>query len=80
MGGFIANGIFATQENIGGLANINGSGSFLVSERIFREIDNRPDTPLELEIILKKVNPIGQKNCDSPVLLIYGDSDKILSY
>ncbi|KAA0955918.1 prolyl oligopeptidase family serine peptidase [Sporosarcina sp. ANT_H38] len=76
MGGFIANGIFATQANIGGLANINGSGSFLVSERIFREIDNRPDIPLELEMILKKVDPIGRKNRDSPVLLIHGDSDK----
>lgn len=76
MGGFIANGIFASQENVGGLANINGSGSFLLSEKIFREMDNRPDIPLELEMILEKSDPIGQKNCDSPVLLIHGDSDK----
>ena len=76
MGGFIANGIFASQENVGGLANINGSGAFLLSERIFREMDNRPDTPLKLEMILRKFDPVGQKNCDSPVLLIHGDSDK----
>lgn len=76
MGGFIANGIFASSKNLGGLVNINGSGSFLFSERLFRKMDNRPDIPLEEEKMLKKFNPVGRKNCDSPVLLMHGDSDR----
>jgi predicted esterase len=76
MGGFIANGIFASSKNLGGLVNINGSGSFLFSERLFRKMDNRPDIPLEEEKMLNKYNPVRRKNCDSPVLLMHGDSDR----
>jgi dienelactone hydrolase len=76
MGGFIANGIFASSKNLGGLVNINGSGSFLVSEKLFRKMDNRPDIPVEEEQLLNKYNPVRRKNCDSPVLLMHGDSDR----
>lgn len=76
MGGFIANGIFASSKNLGGLVNINGSGSFLVSERLFRKMDNRPDIPFEEEQMLRKYNPVERKNCHSPVLLMHGDSDQ----
>ena len=51
MGGFITNGIFASSKNLAGLVNINGSGSFLLSERLFRKMDNRPDIPFEDEVL-----------------------------
>jgi uncharacterized protein len=76
MGGFIANGIFASSKNLGGLVNINGSGSFLLSERQFRKMDNRPEIPVEEEMMLRKFNPVERKNCNSPVLLMHGDSDQ----
>lgn len=76
MGGFIANGIFASQTALGGLVNINGSGSFVLSERLFREIDNRNDLPTKEELILKKYDPIERGNCHSPVLLMHGEMDK----
>ena len=76
MGGFIANGIFASSKKLCGLVNINGSGSFLLSERLFRKMDNRPDIPFEEEQMLRKYNPVERKNCHSPVLLMHGDSDQ----
>ena len=76
MGGFIANGIFASPKNLGGLVNINGSGSFLISERLFRKMDNRPNLTVEEEVVLKKYNPVGRTNSNSPVLLMHGDSDQ----
>lgn len=76
MGGFIANGIFASSKYLGGLVNINGSGSFLLSEKLFRKMDNRPDIPVEEEQLLNKYNPVRRKNCGSPVLLMHGDSDR----
>ena len=79
MGGFIANGIFANHKNIGGLVNINGSGSFLLSEKLFREKDHRNALPIEEEQVMKKYNPIGRTTCNAPVLLMHGDSDAIIS-
>ncbi|MFX3673573.1 MAG: alpha/beta hydrolase family protein [Paenisporosarcina sp.] len=79
MGGFIANGIFAKQKNLGGLVNINGSGSFVLSEMLFRENDNRTSLPFEEELVMKQYNPVEKTNCDSPVLLMHGDSDKTIS-
>ena len=75
MGGFIANGIFASSK-IGGLVNINGSGSFLLSERLFRKMANRPDIHFEEEQMLRKYDPVERENCHSPVLLMHGDSDQ----
>lgn len=79
MGGFIANGIFAKQKELSGLVNVNGSGSFMLSERLFREVSNRPSLPFEEEVIMNKYNPIERKSCDAPVLLMHGDSDKTIS-
>jgi uncharacterized protein len=78
MGGFIANGIFAREPTLCGLANINGSGSFVLSERLFRNRDNRGDISEEQKNILKKYDPIERVNCGSSVLLIHGDSDEII--
>jgi predicted esterase len=78
MGGFIANGVFASSKRLGGLVNINGSGSFLLSERLFRKMDNRPDIPFEEEQMLRKYDPVEQENCHSPILLMHGDSDQTI--
>ncbi|TWT27158.1 S9 family peptidase [Planomicrobium sp. CPCC 101110] len=75
MGGFIANGIFAFQENIGGLVNINGSGSFALTEKLFRKRDGRPDLTTEEETVLKRIDPIQKENALAPVLLMHGDKD-----
>lgn len=79
MGGFIANGIFARQKELSGLVNVNGSGSFMLSERLFREVANRPPLPFEEEVSMKKYDPIERISCDAPVLLMHGDSDKTIS-
>ena len=79
MGGFIANGIFAKQKELSGLVNVNGSGSFMLSERLFREASKRPPLPFEEEVIMNRYNPIERKSCDAPVLLMHGDSDKTIS-
>ena len=79
MGGFIANGIFSKHKELSGLVNVNGSGSFMLSERLFREVSNRPPLPYVEEVIMNKYNPIERENCDAPVLLMHGDSDKTIS-
>jgi uncharacterized protein len=79
MGGFIANGIFAREPDVSGLANINGSGSFLFSEKLFREKDGRGEIPLEEVNKLKHYDPVTRVNPASPVLLIHGDADEIIS-
>jgi uncharacterized protein len=79
MGGFIANGIFARELDVSGLANINGSGSFLLSEKLFREKDGRGEISHQEEKKLRKYEPVGRINCTSPVLLIHGDADEIIS-
>jgi uncharacterized protein len=76
MGGFIANGIFAAQEEIGGLVNINGSGSFLLTEKQFRKMDGRPELTAEEEHMLKRYDPVERQNfCLAPVLLMHGGMD-----
>lgn len=79
MGGFIANGIYANIQEFAGLININGSGSFLLSERIFRENDSRP--PLSFEEIqkLNSYDPVGKDKSFSPILLMHGEQDTVVS-
>jgi uncharacterized protein len=78
MGGFIANGIFAKEPEISGLANINGSGSFVLTEKIFRIWDGRDEMSQEEESRLKKYDPIDKMISLSPILLMHGDSDTII--
>lgn len=78
MGGFIANGIFAVRKNLGGLININGSGSFLLSEKLFRKMDGRPSIGFEEEQMLKIIDPFRKTECQTPILLMHGDSDKTI--
>ena len=79
MGGFIANGIFANHKNLGGLVNINGSGSFLLSEKIFRERDNRTSLPFKEQQRMMKYNPVEKTKSNSPILLMHGDLDTTVS-
>ncbi|WP_370455106.1 alpha/beta hydrolase family protein [Planomicrobium sp. CPCC 101079] len=75
MGGFIANGIFSFQKDLGGLVNINGSGSFVLTEKLFRERDGRPALTAEEEAFLSQFDPVQKEKCASPVLLMHGDQD-----
>jgi uncharacterized protein len=78
MGGFIASGIYAAHPEIAGLVCVNGSGSFLYTEKLFRKMDNR-DFMSEAELdVFKKYDPIGKVKSNSPVLLIHGDRDTIV--
>jgi uncharacterized protein len=79
MGGFIANGIFATQKELKGLADINGSGSFLVAEQLFRRNDKRGAISIEEEKILKMYDPVGKDICEASILLIHGKLDTTVS-
>ncbi|MET3727030.1 dipeptidyl aminopeptidase/acylaminoacyl peptidase [Fictibacillus halophilus] len=79
MGGFIANGIFARQSKILGLANINGSGSFVLSERLFRKKDDLGDLPLAYLEVLREYDPVDRTNFKSPVLMLHGDSDTVIA-
>ncbi|MEI2665790.1 alpha/beta hydrolase [Rossellomorea sp. LJF3] len=78
MGGCIANGIFAREPVVGGLVNMNGSGSFVLSEKLFRERDGRGDIPDQLNKRLKDYDPVEWAAGLSPVLLMHGDSDQIM--
>ncbi|QUG43597.1 dienelactone hydrolase family protein [Psychrobacillus sp. INOP01] len=79
MGGFIANGIYANGQNFAGLVNINGSGSFLLSEKIFRQNDHRPRLSIAETKEINIYNPIDKIACPSPILLMHGEQDTIVS-
>jgi uncharacterized protein len=66
------------HQDIAGLVNINGSGSFVLTEELFRKADNR-DALSGVEIdVIKKYDPIGKYVSNSPVLLLHGDSEKVV--
>lgn len=74
-GGFIANGIFAQQKNLAGLANVNGSGSYLLSERLFRQMESRHPMTHEEEKQIQRYDPIEKAIGHAPVLLMHGSLD-----
>ncbi|WP_034761472.1 alpha/beta hydrolase family protein [Rossellomorea vietnamensis] len=78
MGGCIANGIFAREPMVGGLVNMNGSGSFVLTELLFREKDGRGDIPDQLKKRLMDYDPVDSEPGLSPVLLMHGDCDEIM--
>jgi uncharacterized protein len=78
MGGFIASGIYAANPEIAGLVCVNGSGSFLFTEKLFRKMDNRDFLSRAELDLFKKYDPIGKVKSNSPVLLIHGDGDTIV--
>ncbi|MFC4408898.1 alpha/beta fold hydrolase [Chungangia koreensis] len=79
MGGFIASGIAAKYPGVAGLISVNSSGSFLTSERIFRKNDNRPQLSEEEKRVFSTYDPTHKKHNPSPVLLLHGIHDSIIS-
>lgn len=79
MGGFIASGIYAGSKEFAGLININGSGSFQLSEKIFREQDARPALSNEEIHRLDSYDPRQKGKGTSPVLLMHGERDSVVS-
>ncbi|MCA0987513.1 alpha/beta hydrolase [Guptibacillus algicola] len=79
MGGFIANGIARKVAGLAGLVNVGGSGSFVLSETLFRESDGRSDIPSELLTSLKHYDPVERKSGNVPTLLLHGECDDIVS-
>lgn len=79
MGGFIASGIYAGSQEFAGLISINGSGSFQLSEEIFREQDGRPVLSIEEIHRLNAYDPRHKDKPIAPVLLMHGERDSIVS-
>lgn len=77
MGGFIASGIAAKQQDSAGIININGSGSFLFSEQLFRQRDNRADLTMEEEQLLQAYDPVLQAT-SAPMLFVHGQCDTVI--
>ncbi len=77
MGGCIASGVFAKHPELGGLANMNGSGSFMLSEKVFREKENRPELTSQQKEEFKIYDPINKKAGRSPVFLMHGERDTV---
>lgn len=76
MGGFIAAGIFARHPQISGLASINGSGAFVLTEQIFRERQDRSPMPEDAEALLRQFDPVEQKAGQGSVFLVNGELDR----
>ncbi|WP_377890054.1 alpha/beta hydrolase family protein [Alkalihalobacillus sp. R86527] len=79
MGGFIASGIASREANLAGLVNVNGSGSFVFSETLFRDKDDRGAIPGELLAAFKKFDPVELGRGIPPTLLLHGECDEIVS-
>ncbi|MBM6619634.1 alpha/beta hydrolase [Bacillus suaedaesalsae] len=80
MGGFIANGIISNHHKIAGLININGSGSYLTSENIFRINSGRqPLTSAEQKVFAHYDPRQKEMNYHTSMLLMHGELDSIVS-
>ena len=78
MGGFIANGIFARESQLAGLVNVNGSGSFLFSERFFRNRNMREELSRREVQTFSTYDPIERPVGNAPILLMHGETDTII--
>jgi predicted esterase len=79
MGGFIASGLYTSYLGFAGLISINSSGSFILSETIFRERDSRPSLNEEEIKKFKFYDPINKKIISkSPILLLHGEKDLVV--
>ncbi|OIN66608.1 hypothetical protein BLD48_09830 [Exiguobacterium sp. KRL4] len=77
MGGFIASGAAAKHDGSAGVININGSGSFLFSEQLFRRRDKRDDLTAEEERHLRAYDPVLQEQ-STPTLFVHGQRDAVI--
>ncbi|MFP3340400.1 hypothetical protein R0J91_20640, partial [Micrococcus sp. SIMBA_131] len=57
---------------------INGSGSFVLSERMFRERDYREAMSGTVRKRLMEYDPVERPIGPSPVLLMHGDCDEVM--
>ncbi|KAB7667087.1 alpha/beta hydrolase family protein [Bacillus sp. B1-b2] len=78
MGGLIATSIFAKEPLIKGLVNVNGSGSFVVTEEIYRLRDKREKLPLMEEERLRNYDPKENHINKNPILLLHGENDTFM--
>ncbi|MFF3022852.1 alpha/beta hydrolase family protein [Gottfriedia sp. NPDC057948] len=79
MGGFIASGMFFSTNCYAGLININGSSSFLYSEKNFRKKDRRePLNESELETFVKYDPKFKDSTIRKPVLFLHGEQDLVI--
>ncbi|EJS69004.1 hypothetical protein [Bacillus cereus] len=78
IGDFIASGIFFSNIDYAGLISINGSSSFVTSERFFRELDMRTRLE-EIELnILKLYDPKCKDfKTNAPILFSHGENNHI---
>ena len=59
------------------MININGSGSFLFSEQLFRRRDKRDDLTVEEERRLRAYDPVLQEQ-STPTLFVHGQRDAVI--
>ncbi|UPM55773.1 alpha/beta hydrolase family protein [Gottfriedia acidiceleris] len=79
MGGFIASGMFFSNNSYAGLININGSSSYIYSENDFRKKDRRePLNESELETFEKYDPKFKDSNISKPVLFLHGQQDRVI--
>lgn len=79
MGGFIASGMFFSNTSYAGLININGSSSFIYSERDFRKKDRRvPLNDKELEVFVKYDPKFKYSTIRKPILFLHGEQDLVI--
>ncbi len=78
MGGFIASSIFAKNAEIQGLVNVNGSGTFVITDDFFRKTDGRGELSGKERAVLETYDPILYAYSGKPVLLMHGDSDQTI--
>lgn len=83
MGGFIASGVFAANQEIKCLINMNGACAWEKAEMIFKEID-REGKGLANEAQMEKMrqyDPLAKKDAlyPRPMLLLHGDIDTSIS-
>lgn len=78
MGGFISSGILKKYPQIKGMICINGSGSFLKSENIFRKNNNRKPLSDEEINLFHSYDPILKTPYNNYILLMHGEIDKIV--
>ncbi|PEL11223.1 S9 family peptidase [Bacillus sp. AFS017336] len=79
MGGFIASGIFFSNTSYAGLININGSSSFVFSEKDFC---NKAGRSIEENYLatIEKYDPKFSGNVNNkPILFLHGEKDRVIS-
>ncbi|MGG0178608.1 alpha/beta hydrolase family protein [Gottfriedia acidiceleris] len=79
MGGFIASGMFFSNNSYAGLITINGSSSYIYSEKDFRKKDRRePLNERELERFKKYDPKFKDSTISKPVLFLHGEQDLVI--